>query len=139
MKNLSKLLLTMSCMVILAGCIAIGAATIGAVTYYKSAKHEVASVNIKATPDKIYQVALDSIEANPSLVIITSAPKDHFIEIIQGELDASLKVSTLSPGISQLLITSDVNEQGTTEIVLKGVFKICESLKANCVMADEKR
>ncbi|MGS0674461.1 DUF3568 domain-containing protein [Shewanella sp. 0m-4] len=133
MKNISILLVLLT-NIMLSGCVAVGAVTIGAVTYYKSSKHEVATVNIKATPEQIYQVALKTIQANPLLAIASSSIKNHAIEITKGDLNASLKVSSIAPDLSQLLITSDVDPQPSTQLVLDGVFTVCRSLDAHCVL-----
>ncbi|PKG58607.1 DUF3568 family protein [Shewanella sp. GutDb-MelDb] len=118
----------------LCACIAVGAATLGAVTYYKSAKHEVATVNINATPDNIYRVALQTIKRNSLLKVVSQDEKNHLIELTKGDLSASLKVFRVDPQVSQLLITSEINADRSTRLVLDGVFRICQQLKVDCTL-----
>ncbi len=114
-----------------AGCMGLGAAAVaGGIVYYKSTHHETAVVNLQAKPDRVYRVALETVTANPDIQIVRQDDASHLLELKQGKCNITLKVSTLSPTLSQLHVTSDVNSgtPGSSQAVLTRVGEICDQL-----------
>ena len=113
------------------GCMGLGAAAVaGGIVYYKSTHHETAVVNLQAKPDRVYQVALETITANPDIQIVRQDPLSHLLELKQGACNITLKVTALSPALAQLHVTSDVKGEtpGSAQAVLTRVAEICDQL-----------
>ena len=114
-----------------AGCMGLGAAAVaGGIVYYKSTHHETAVVNLQAKPDRVYQVALEKISANPDIQIVRQDATSHLLELKQGKCNITIKVAALSPTLAQLHVTSDVNSgtPGSAQSVLTRVGEICDQL-----------
>ncbi|MCU0292251.1 MAG: hypothetical protein MUF10_09735 [Thermoanaerobaculaceae bacterium] len=113
---------------------------IGGISYYKSTHHESASVNLTAQPNRVYQVALETI-ANISTVQVTKKnDSKHLIEMKQGTRNISLKVKALGPTTTQLSVTSDVEEgaAGSKEAILARVGEICDKLGVEHHVVEKK-
>ncbi|MFA0442940.1 DUF3568 domain-containing protein [Vibrio sp. 10N.286.49.C2] len=130
MKKIVMLLLTT---VFLSGCA--GVATVGAIVYYKSQNHEVASVDIQAPADKVYQVAIDTVSNNPAVSIVQQDDTMRMLDLRQSENSRSLKVAAVSATLSKLTITSDITETDGAN-PLSGVLKICEELQVKCELSE---
>jgi len=114
-----------------AGCVGLGAAAaVGGIAYYRSSHHESATVNLNAPADKVYQVALETIAGNSAVQITRKDDKARLVEMVQDNREITLKVSQLSPTLSQLAVTSNVerDQPGSADAVLKGVARICDKL-----------
>lgn len=115
------------------GCAGLGAATVGAIIYYNTSKNEVATVQLKANADRVYQQALEMIRGNPDIQLVKQDDADHLIELTDGKLAASLKVTSLSEHMTQLTIVSESSgrKKESTELVLNGVKNICEKMNVS--------
>lgn len=132
-KTITTLLLAIS----ISGCAGLGVATVGAVMYYKSQNHEVASVDISAPPKNVYKAALNAVEANPSIVILNKNDSAMLLDLRQNENNGSIKVMALNSKVSQLTITSGLTSNNETT-PLMAVLKICEDLKVECKESQKK-
>lgn len=113
------------------GCAGLGAAAVvGGIVYYKSSHHETATVNVNAKPDKVYQVALETIEAAGTVEITKQDEAKGLIEMKHEKQALSLKVTALNAALTQLTITSDVEKgaPGSKDAVLKRIGEICDKL-----------
>lgn len=128
-----KLIILLSSMLCLSGC---AVATVGAVMYFKSASHEVATVNINAPADNVYRVALETANQNESVKISLQDDQNRVLELIQNDANVSFKVSPLSDRRSQLLVASDVSQMNKQQQVLDGVFKVCSLLGVTCKLSE---
>ena len=124
------LILLLLAALLAAGCMGLGAAALaGGVVYYKSSHHESATVHLQARPDRVYDTALETITANPGLQVARQDPGRGLIEVRQGRQDITIKITALSPALTQLAVTSDVKEgAGSTRTVLDRVGDICDKL-----------
>ena len=128
MKKLIMLLLvTLS----VSGCAGIGIATVGAVMYYKSQNHEVASVDIEAPAKNVYKAALYAVESNSSITIVNKDDSTMRLDLRQNENNGSIKVTAINSKVSQLTITSDLTADNEMT-PLTAVLKICKELKVKC-------
>lgn len=133
MKNIFRRVFPLLLFVVLqgAGCVGLGAAAVaGGIVYYKSSHHETASVNLQASPDRVYQVALETAAAQPDVEIVRQDKSSRLLELKQGKCNITLKVAVLSPTLTQLHVTSDVHGEtpGSTQAVLNRVGDICDRL-----------
>ncbi|NRB41190.1 MAG: DUF3568 domain-containing protein [Pseudomonadales bacterium] len=120
----------------LSACVALTAATIGAVVYYKNQHHEVATVNIQADAQKIYAFTLSQIEKNSAIELVEKDDEDLMVVITQGDIASSIKLSSLKGGLTQLMITSDTSADESEKRVLDALFKICDEFKVRCTLQE---
>ncbi|GLR77280.1 MULTISPECIES: DUF3568 family protein [Aliivibrio] len=131
---MKKIILILLASLSISGCAGVGVATVGAVMYYKSQSHEVASVDIEAPAKNVYQTAIDVVNQNPNVSIINQDDSLKVLDVRQNEKDGSIKVSAINSSLSKLTITSDVT--GDEEVnPLSGIFKICEDLNVKCELS----
>jgi hypothetical protein len=118
----------------LAGCMGgVGtAAVLSAIVYYEVSKtHDIAEVELKATPDAIYQAAIKTAGKNPDVSIVKQDDKDKTIEFKKGDREATLKIKEKKDGFSLLTIESkktNGEEMSTPNLVLESVKKICDEM-----------
>jgi len=118
----------------LAGCMGgVGtAAVLSAIVYYEVSKtHDIAEVELKATPDAIYQAAIKTAGKNPDVSIVKQDDKDTTIEFKKGDREATLKIKEKKDGFSLLTIESkktNGEEMSTPNLVLESVKKICDEM-----------
>ncbi|MCX5829636.1 MAG: hypothetical protein NTV58_16825 [Deltaproteobacteria bacterium] len=112
------------------GCVATFFAAAETVVYLENVRQTIATVNLKANPDKVYAAALNRIDNNPKLLITARNDASRYIEFSEGEYAASLKISSVSEDTSQLTIASytPLGKQNTTNMVLMTVENICKEL-----------
>jgi len=122
----------------LSGCAGLGALALGSIVYYTSSKHEIATVNIKAKPDNIYRVAVDTIENTPELEITSKNEQERVIELVKQTANdsyaVSIKISRLDAEHSQLILASDASRDADIHLVpiKQNMFTICNELKVEC-------
>ncbi len=129
-KLLPLAILPLLAVLLAGGCMGLGAAAVaGGIVYYKSSHHESATVNLQARPDRVYQAALDNIAANPRLKVAKQDAAQRLIEVKQGKQDITVKITALSPTLTQLAVTSDVKEgAGSNQAVITRIGEICDQL-----------
>lgn len=120
---------------LLSGCAGLGVATVGAVMYYKSQNHEVATVDIKAPAENIYKTAINIVNDNVNVEIVKQDAAAMLLDINQGGTAASIKVTSISKNMSKLIISADSSADSSSR-VLEGVFRICKELKVECTLAE---
>jgi PBP1b-binding outer membrane lipoprotein LpoB len=131
---MKKLIMILLVTLSISGCAGVGIATVGAVMYYKSQSHEVASVDIEAPAQNVYQVAIDTVTKNPAIMIVNQDDSLNMLDLRQNGKNASIKILAINPKLSKLTITSDIT--GENEVTpLSGVLKICEDLKVKCELS----
>ncbi len=114
-----------------AGCMGLGAvAVVGGIAYYKSSHHESATVNLDAPADRVYDKALETIASHGNVKITKQDAKARLIEMSQGDREISLKITSLSPELTQLTLTSDVEkgQPGSPDVMVERVGQICDAL-----------
>lgn len=118
----------------ISGCAGLGVATVGAVMYYKSQNHEVASVDIDAPAKNVYQTAVEIATNNPNVEITGQDDALYLMDLNQNGKSASIKVSAINATFSKLTITSDATMKD--EITpLSAVLTICEDLNVKCALS----
>ncbi|MEH6454392.1 MAG: DUF3568 domain-containing protein [Psychromonas sp.] len=132
---MKKIILILLASISVSGCAGIGLATVGAVMYYKSQSHEVASVDIEAPADKVYKTAVEILNKNPDVIIVNQDDSLKLLDLRQNDKSGSIKVSSINEKLSKLTITSDVTADNEVT-PLSGVLKICKDLKVKCEVSD---
>lgn len=126
---MKKLVIMLLISLSVSGCA--GIATIGAVMYYKSQNHEVASVDIEAPAKNVYQVAIKTVQGKPNVTIVNKDDSAMQLDVLKNEISGSIKVTALNSKLSQLTIVSDLTADNETT-PLSAVLKICSELKVKC-------
>lgn len=134
--NMKRSLIVLLFTALLSGCAGLGMATVGAVMYYKSQSHEVATVDIKAPANKVYNKAVDIVSNNPEIDIIQQDDTLMLLDINQDDTAATIKISQINRQVSQLTISADARENDGASRVLDGVFRICKELKVECKLSE---
>ncbi len=122
---------------LLSGCAGLGVAAVGAVMYYKSQNHEVATVDIKASANKVYNAALNILNSNPDVEIENQDDSAMLLDIRQADTAATIKIAKINSNISQLTISADASDNNGVSSVLEGVFRICKELNVECELSKQ--
>lgn len=95
--------------------------------------YDVATVVIEGNADKVYDVAIKSIEKAPNLRITRRNPTLRTIEFTDGTISSGLKISPVNDTVVHLLIASVVmpGQPSGTSLVLAGVIRVCKEMGAN--------
>jgi PBP1b-binding outer membrane lipoprotein LpoB len=128
---MKKCIILLSLILFISGCAGLGVATVGAVMYYKSQNHEVATVDISAPAKNVYMAATDAVEANSKVVILNKDDSSMQLDLLQNETNGSIKVMALTSTMTKLTITSGVTSENETSPLI-AVLKICKDLKVEC-------
>jgi uncharacterized protein YceK len=131
---MKKILLILLASLSLSGCAGVGVATVGAVMYYKSQSHEVASVDIEAPAKNVYQTAVDIVNNNPDIMIVNQDDSLKMLDLSQNGKSGSIKITALNSTLSMLTITSDITDKNEVT-PLSGILKICEDLNVKCTLS----
>jgi hypothetical protein len=128
---MKKLIILLSLIISVGGCAGLGVATVGAVMYYKSQNHEVASVDISASAKNVYMAAIDAVEGNSNVVILNKDDSSMQLDLLQNETNGSIKVMALTSAMTKLTITSGLTSENETSPLI-AVLKICKDLNVEC-------
>ncbi|MDD5483877.1 MAG: hypothetical protein PHP98_09565 [Kiritimatiellae bacterium] len=95
--------------------------------------YDVATVVLEGNADKVYEVALKSIEKAPGLRITRRNPAMRTVEFTDGTISAGLKISQVNDTVVHLLIASVVmpDQPSGTSLVLAGVKRVCDEMGAH--------
>jgi hypothetical protein len=101
--------------------------------------YDVAAVLLEADADKVYSTAVDLLKEKPNVTISYREDTGREIEFTDGKLLVALKVSKLEDHLSQLLISSVVTsgKPGGTSFVVEKVFRVCEKMGVQCMLAKD--
>jgi hypothetical protein len=105
-----------------------------------SGGYDVAVVIIEAQPQKVYDTALQRLQAHSDQVkIIKQDARKRTVSFTNGTQTASLQANTLGEKITQLVVAStlDPAQQSATPLVVKSIQQVCTELKVECTMADQ--
>ncbi|MDX2321301.1 MAG: DUF3568 family protein [Moritella sp.] len=131
---MKKIILMLFATLSISGCAGVGVAAVGAVMYYKSQSHEVASVDIEAPAQNVYQAAIDIVTKNPNIMIVNQDDALKMLDLSQNGKSGSIKISAINVKLSKLTITSDTTDENEITPV-SGILKICEDLNVKCELS----
>jgi hypothetical protein len=96
--------------------------------------YDVATVVLKADPDKVYATALKAVQASTQVRLTVQDAQQRRLEFTDGKQTAGLRVSGVDGQLAQLLITSVrlPNQTSATSLVLTGVMRVCKDMGVEC-------
>lgn len=101
---------------------------------------EVVTVILDAPAQRIYEVALNTIQKNPNVNIVSADSQGLSLKISQEGQTASLSIRSLGDEAAQLVIVGPVvpgQSSGATRIA-EGVINICNTLGKTCKLATQQ-
>lgn len=102
--------------------------------------YDVATVVIEANAQKVYQTAVQRIEAHASEVkIIQQNPRRRIVSFTNGSQTASLQANLLGDKLTQLVVAStlDPTQPSATSLVVKSIQQVCTELKVECTLEND--
>lgn len=99
--------------------------------------YDVATVVIEANAQKVYETALQRIQAHSSEVkLIRNDPRTRTVSFTNGVQTASLQANTLGDKLTQLVVASTLDPagNGATPLVVKSIQNVCTELKVECTL-----
>ena len=99
--------------------------------------YDVATVVIEANAQKVYETALQRIQAHSSEVkLIRNDARTRTVSFTNGEQTASLQANTLGDKLTQLVVASTLDPagNGATPLVVKSIQNVCTELKVECTL-----
>lgn len=99
--------------------------------------YDVATVVIEGQADKVYEIAVKSIQKAQHLRITRQDPTLRTIDFTDGTRSAGLKISQVNDTVVHLLIASVAlpDQPSETSLVLSGVIRVCKEMGANYSVA----
>jgi hypothetical protein len=102
--------------------------------------YDVAVVIIEARAQKVYETAVQRLEAHGSPIkVLKHDAKKRTVAFTDGALTASLQANPLGETITQLVVAStlDPTKPSTTSLVVKSIQQVCTELKVECTLEDQ--
>jgi hypothetical protein len=99
--------------------------------------YDVATVVIEANAQKVYETALQRIQAHSAEVkLIRNDARTRTVSFTNGEQTASLQANTLGDKLTQLVVAStlDPSQNSATPLVVKSIQNVCTELKVECTL-----
>lgn len=98
--------------------------------------YDVATVVLKADPDKVYATALKAVQASTQVRLTVQDAQQRRLEFTDGTQTAGLRVSAVDGQLAQLLVTSVrlPNQTSATSLVLNGVMRVCRDMGVECTL-----
>ena len=102
-----------------------------------SGGYDVATVVIEAPAQKVYDTALQRLQAHASQVkILKQDDKKREVAFTNGMQTASLQANLLGDKLTQLVVAStlDLSQPSATSLVVKSIQNVCTELKVECTL-----
>jgi len=102
--------------------------------------YDVATVVIEAPAQKVYQTALQRLQAHSNQVKVTKEDsKKRTVAFTDGTRVASLQANPLGDKLTQLVVAStlDPAQPSATSLVVKSIQQVCTELKVECTLEDQ--
>jgi len=98
---------------------------------------EVVTVILDAPAQRVFDVAMNTIQKNQNVSIVNSDPQKLSIKISQGDQMATLAMKPLNDDTSQLIIVGSAmpGQSPQTTRIVDGVMRLCNELGKNCKLA----
>ncbi|MGA2372455.1 MAG: hypothetical protein ACLP3R_03835 [Candidatus Korobacteraceae bacterium] len=99
--------------------------------------YDVATVVLEANASKVYQTALQVMEARPDITITSQDAQKKEIRFSKGDQVASMQATSLGDKICQLVVASSLNgtSDDGTSIVVQGIMKVCQQMDVVCTLS----
>lgn len=102
--------------------------------------YDVATVVIEAPAQKVYQTAVQRLQAHANQVKVTKEDaKKRTVAFTDGTRTASLQANSLGDKLTQLVVAStlDPAQPSATSLVVKSIQQVCTELKVECTLEDQ--
>ena len=102
--------------------------------------YDVATVVIEAPAQKVYDTAIQRLQAHAAQVkIIKQDAKKREVAFTNGAQTASLQANALGDKLTQLVVAStlDPTEPSATSFVVKSIQNVCAELKVECTLESD--
>jgi len=99
--------------------------------------YDVATVVIEAPAQKVYQTALERLQAHAAAVkVIKQDDKKREVAFTNGIQTASLQANFLGDKLTQLVVAStlDLSQPSATSLVVESIQNVCTELKVQCTV-----
>lgn len=99
--------------------------------------YDVATVVIEANAQKVYETALQRIQAHSGEVkLIRDDARTRTVSFTNGVQTASLQANTLGDKLTQLVVAStlDPSQNSAVPLVVKSIQNVCTELKIECTL-----
>lgn len=99
--------------------------------------YDVATVVVEAPAQKVYEVALQRLQAHSSEVkMIKQDSKKREVTFTNGVQTAGLQANPLGEKLTQLVVAStlDSAQPSATSLVVKSIQNVCAELKVECTL-----
>lgn len=98
---------------------------------------EVVTVILDAPAQRVFDVAINTIQKNQNVNIVNLDQQKLTINISQGDQAATLAIKPLSDDTSQLIIVGSAvpGQSSQTTRIVDGVMRLCNELGKNCKLA----
>jgi hypothetical protein len=99
--------------------------------------YDVATVVIEAPAEKVYQTALQRLQAHAAAVkVIRQDDKKREVAFTNGVQTAGLQANPLGDKLTQLVVASTLGpeEPSATSLVVKSIQNVCAELKVECTL-----
>jgi hypothetical protein len=102
--------------------------------------YDVATVVIEANAQKVYDTALQRLQAHSAQVkVIDQNARRRVVAFTNGEQTASLQANPLGDKLTQLVVAStlDPAQPSATSLVVKSIQNVCAELKVECTLQND--
>ena len=102
--------------------------------------YDVATVVLEANADKVYQTALQRLQAHSAEVkIVKQDAKKRMVEFGNGTQDVGLQATPLGDKLTQLVVASSyaATQPSATSIVVKSILDVCTEMKVECTLQND--
>ena len=101
---------------------------------------EVVTVILDAPAQRIFNVALNTIQKNQNVNLVSSDPQKMTLKISQDDQMATLSIQSLSDDTAQLIIvgTAVPGQSPQTTRIVDGVMRLCGELQKSCQLASQR-
>jgi hypothetical protein len=99
--------------------------------------YDVAMVVLEAAPQAVYERTLKGLQSHPDVTITKNDEKAGRIEIRKGQQVAGFQITPLGEKLTQLVIASNVNQNGDpspTSLVVDSVLRVCKEMDVKCTV-----
>jgi len=101
---------------------------------------DVATVVIEANAQKVYETALQRLQAHSAQVkVIDQNARRRVVAFTNGEQTASLQANPLGDKLTQLVVAStlDPAQPSATSLVVRSIQNVCTELKVECTLESD--
>jgi len=102
--------------------------------------YDVATVVIEAPAQKVYQTAIQRLQAHSAQVkVIEQNARKREVAFTDGVQTASLQANPLGDKLTQLVVASTLDPAGpsATSMVVKSIQNVCSELKVECTLEND--